>query len=72
MLANAALDSLRGTMASLDEFLSEIGVGSLSTIIELPTPDAEATTPAPAAKLHERITEEVTKTDVRSSSCPKP
>ncbi|BGP08035.1 ribosome bioproteinsis protein ytm1 [Rhodotorula toruloides] len=48
-------------MPALDQFLSDIGAGSLSQAIQLPPPGAD--TEGPAAKLHKRLEEEILATN---------
>ncbi|GAA5981725.1 hypothetical protein JCM10908_004578 [Rhodotorula pacifica] len=52
-------------MATLEQFLGEIGAGSLSTVIELPSSKGAANddTQGPAAKLYQRIKQEVEQND---------
>ncbi|BGP32042.1 ribosome bioproteinsis protein ytm1 [Rhodotorula toruloides] len=47
-------------MPALDQFLADIGAGSLSQAVQLPPPGAD--TEGPAAKLHKRLEEEILST----------
>lgn len=51
-------------MPALDQFLSDIGAGSLSQAVQLPPPGGDAE--GPAAKLHKRLEGEIVATNVRA------
>lgn len=57
-------------MATLEDFLGEIGAGSLSSVIEWPLKDAAADQQpqGPADKVYQRIQQEVQLNDVSLSS----